>query len=79
MQKSEILIEQDTLGAARPVAIALEVPVSVVLPRLVDILQLPKSDLFGNPWFIPCAMRPVVVSFPWRKLSPRPGYSQECV
>ncbi|GCE25348.1 hypothetical protein KDA_08320 [Dictyobacter alpinus] len=49
MHKSEILIEQDTFGEARPVVVAMEVPISVVLPKLVDILQLPKHDLFGNP------------------------------
>ncbi|WP_161977137.1 EsaB/YukD family protein [Dictyobacter kobayashii] len=49
MQKSEILIEQDTLGTARPVVVAMDVPISMLLPKLVEILKLPQSDLFGKP------------------------------
>ncbi|GLV56986.1 hypothetical protein KDH_38250 [Dictyobacter sp. S3.2.2.5] len=49
MQKSEILIEEDTFGAVRPVIVAMDVPVSMLLPKLVVVLQLPLYDLFGKP------------------------------
>lgn len=49
MQKSEILIEEDTFGAARPVIVAMDVPVSMLLPKLVVVLKLPLYDLFGKP------------------------------
>ncbi|GHO84286.1 EsaB/YukD family protein [Dictyobacter formicarum] len=49
MQKSEILIEEGTFGAARPVIVAMDVPVAMLLPKLVVTLQLPLYDLFGKP------------------------------
>ena len=48
MQKTEILIEKDAFGLTRPVEVAMDTPVAVLVPMLVDILQLPQADLFGN-------------------------------
>lgn len=48
MQEYEILIEENAFGATRPVRVRMDVPVSMLLPELVEILNLPMSDLFGN-------------------------------
>lgn len=48
MQTLEILIEQNALGAVRPMEVAAHAPVSALVPAIVDELQLPQTDLFGN-------------------------------
>ena len=48
MRTLEILIEQNALGAVRPMAVAAHAPVSALVPAIVDELKLPQSDLFGN-------------------------------
>ncbi len=48
MQKLEILIEENTLGDARPVEVVADIPVSMLVPALVEALNLPKTDLFGK-------------------------------
>lgn len=48
MQKLEVLIEENAFGSARPVEVAADVPVSALVPALVEELQLPQTDLFGK-------------------------------
>jgi len=45
----EILIEQNAPGHARPMEVAAHAPVSALVPAIVDELQLPRTDLLGNP------------------------------
>jgi len=45
----EILIEQTVPGEARPMELAAHAPVSALVPAIVDELQLPRTDLLGNP------------------------------
>ncbi len=45
----EILIEQTIPGDARPMELAAHAPVSALVPAIVDELQLPRTDLQGNP------------------------------
>src|ERR1700680_3534596 len=45
----EILIEQTAPGDARPMVLAAYAPVSALLPAIVDELNLPRTDLLGNP------------------------------
>lgn len=49
MQTLEILIEQTVPGDARPMELAAHAPVSALVPAIVDELQLPRTDLLGNP------------------------------
>lgn len=49
MRTLEILIEQTVPGDARPMELAAHAPVSALVPAIVDELQLPRSDLLGNP------------------------------
>ena len=48
VQTLEVLIEQNALGTVRPMEVAANAPVSALVPAIVDELQLPKTDLFGN-------------------------------
>lgn len=48
MKTLEVLIEQNALGTVRPVQLATQAPVSALLPAIVEELQLPRTDLFGN-------------------------------
>lgn len=48
MQTLEILIEENALGAVRAVEVAAQTPLVELVPALVEELQLPKTDLFGN-------------------------------
>ena len=48
MREYEILIEENSLGATRPVKLPMDIPISMILPKIVEELRLPKSDLFGN-------------------------------
>lgn len=48
MQKLEVLVEENARGAVRPVEIVADVPVSALIPALVEELHLPQTDLFGN-------------------------------
>ena len=48
MRTLEILIEQNALGAVRPMEVAAHAPVSTLVPAIVDELHLPQTDLFGN-------------------------------
>lgn len=45
----EVLIEQTVPGDVRPMELAAHAPVSALVPAIVDELQLPRSDLLGNP------------------------------
>jgi WD40 repeat protein len=45
----EVLIEQTVPGAARPMELAAHAPVSALVLAIVDELQLPRTDLLGNP------------------------------
>ena len=47
MQKLEVLIEENAFGGARPVEVIADAPVSMLVPALVEELNLPKTDLFG--------------------------------
>src|SRR5947209_6999529 len=49
VQTLEVLIEQTVPGAARPMELAANAPVSALVPAIVDELQLPRTDLLGNP------------------------------
>jgi WD40 repeat protein len=49
MQKLEIFIEENATGVVRPVAVAADTPVSVLVPALVEEMELPRTDLFGQP------------------------------
>ncbi len=44
----EVFIEQNALGALRPMEVAAQAPIAELLPAIVDELQLPRTDLFGN-------------------------------
>ena len=48
MQKLEVLVEESAYGAVRPVEIVADVPVSALIPALIEELHLPQTDLFGN-------------------------------
>lgn len=48
MQTVEILIEVNAYGAVRAVEVAAQVPLSELVPALIEELKLPKTDLFGN-------------------------------
>jgi WD40 repeat protein len=48
MQKLEVLIEENAFGGARPVEVIADAPVSMLVPALVEELNLPKTDLFGK-------------------------------
>src|SRR5579859_465186 len=45
----EVLIEQTVPGNVRPMELAAHAPVSALVPAIIDELQLPRSDLLGNP------------------------------
>ena len=49
MRTLEVLIEQTVPGDARPMELAAHAPVSALVPAIVDELQLPRTDLLGNP------------------------------
>ncbi len=49
MRTLEILIELTVPGGARPMELAAYAPVSALVPAIVDELQLPRTDLLGNP------------------------------
>ena len=48
MQKVEILIEENALGAVRAMEVAAQTSVAELVPALVKELKLPRTDLFGN-------------------------------
>jgi Anaphase-promoting complex subunit 4 WD40 domain/WD domain, G-beta repeat len=48
MPEYEILIEENAFGAIRPVKVHMDIPISTLLPELVEALHLPRADLFGN-------------------------------
>ena len=48
MQKYELLIERDVFGTLQPVEVAMDLPISSLLPGLVVQLRLPRTDLFGK-------------------------------
>jgi WD40 repeat protein len=48
VQTVEVLIEQNALGTVRPMEVAANAPVAALVPAIVDELQLPQTDLFGN-------------------------------
>src|ERR1700682_4849774 len=48
MRKLELLIEENSFGAVRPVEVVANAPVAVLVPALVKELQLPQTDLFGK-------------------------------
>jgi hypothetical protein len=48
MQTFEVLIEENAYGAVRPMEVAADVPISALLPALIEELKLPQTDLFGN-------------------------------
>lgn len=48
MRTLEILIEENTSGAVRPVEIAADAPVSALVPALVEELHLPEADYLGH-------------------------------
>ena len=47
MQTLEVLVEENTSGAARPLEVVADVPVSALIPALVDELHLPQTDLLA--------------------------------
>lgn len=49
MQTLEIFIEENAFGGVRPVQMVATAPISALLPALVAELQLPRTDIFGNP------------------------------
>lgn len=49
MQTLEIYIEENAFGGVRAVQVVADAPVSMLLPALVEELQLPRTDIFGNP------------------------------
>jgi WD40 repeat protein len=49
MQTLEVYIEENVHGSVRPVEIVADAPVAVLVPALVEELQLPKADIFGKP------------------------------
>lgn len=48
MQKLDVLIEENAQGLIRPVEIISDAPISTLIPALVEMLQLPQTDLFGQ-------------------------------
>lgn len=48
VHKFEILIEEQSSGAIRPVEVVADAPVSALIPALVEELQLPQLDAAGN-------------------------------
>ncbi|QBD78308.1 hypothetical protein EPA93_20815 [Ktedonosporobacter rubrisoli] len=48
MRKVKVLIEENAFGAVRPAELAVDIPVSALVPILVKELGLPQTDLFGN-------------------------------
>ncbi len=48
MQVLEILLEENALGSVRPVEVVANVPVSLLVPALVEELNLPKTDGSGR-------------------------------
>lgn len=48
MQTFKVLIEENAFGAVRPMELPADAPVSALVPALVEELNLPKTDLFGN-------------------------------
>lgn len=44
----EVLIEQNALGTLRPMEVAAQSPIAALVPAIVQELQLPQTDLFGN-------------------------------
>src|SRR6266702_1489201 len=51
MQTLEILIEENAFGVVRPVEVAADIPVAMLISTLVEELHLPKTDLFGKRLF----------------------------
>ena len=49
MHKLEVYIEENVHGSVRPVEIVADAPVAVLVPALVEELQLPTADIFGKP------------------------------
>jgi WD40 repeat protein len=48
MQTFKVLVEENAFGAVRPMELPADAPVSALVPALVEELNLPKTDLFGN-------------------------------
>jgi dipeptidyl aminopeptidase/acylaminoacyl peptidase len=48
MQNIQILIEENAYGAVRPMEVVADAPVAALVPAIVEELQLPHTDLFGN-------------------------------
>ena len=48
MQVLEILLEENFLGSVRPVEVVANVPVSLLVPALVEELNLPQTDSYGR-------------------------------
>ena len=48
MRKLEVLIEENALGAVRPVEVVADAPISALVTALVKELKLPQTDLFGK-------------------------------
>lgn len=44
----EVLLEENAFGAVRPVKVVADVPISALVPALVEELNLPRTDLFGK-------------------------------
>ncbi|GCF07835.1 EsaB/YukD family protein [Dictyobacter arantiisoli] len=49
MQKYEVLIDGSGFGNPFPIAVAMDMPIAVLMPELVRTLHLPEKDLFGKP------------------------------
>ena len=48
MQTVQILIEENAYGAVRPMEVVATAPIAALVPAIVEELQLPQTDLFGN-------------------------------
>lgn len=48
-QTLEVLIEENAFGSVRPVEMVVDAPIAMLVPALVQELQLPQVDIFGNP------------------------------
>ncbi|HLG64483.1 MAG TPA: hypothetical protein VKY19_21275 [Ktedonosporobacter sp.] len=48
MRKLEVFIEENALGAVRPVEVVADAPISALVTALVEELKLPQTDLFGK-------------------------------
>jgi WD40 repeat protein len=48
IRKLEVLVEENASGAVRPVEVVADVPVSALIPALVEELHLPRTDHYGN-------------------------------